>query len=122
MSLQISTRKSGGVTIVDLKGRATIGDDSDLLQRGLRELTSGGEQNLLLNLADLTQVDSTGIGTIAATFVSVSRQGGALKLLCPRGRVRIVLDALQWFNHIQTFEDEAGALASFQVDKRAVGV
>jgi anti-sigma B factor antagonist len=119
VSLQISTRKSAGVTIVDLKGRATIGADNDLLQSGLRELIAGGERNLLLNLAALTQLDSTGIGTIAAAVANVSRQGGALKLLRPRGRVRLVLDALRWFDRIPTFEDEAGALASFQSDKRS---
>ncbi len=68
-------------------------------------------------------MDSAGIGTIAATFVSVSRQGGTLKLLRPRGRVRTALDALKWFDYIQTFEDEAQAqaLASFQLDKRSAG-
>jgi anti-sigma B factor antagonist len=118
VGLQISTRKSAGVTIVDLKGKATLGADNDLLQSSLRELTAGGERNLLLNLADLTQVDSSGIGTIAATFVSVSRQGGTLKLLCPRGRVRTALDVLKWFDCIR-FEDEAEALASFQSNKRS---
>ena len=121
MGLQISTRKSAGVTIVDLKGKATRGADNDLLQSSLRKLTAGGERNLLLNLVDLTQVDSAGIGTIAATFFSVSRQGGTLKLLRPRGRVRTALDALKWFDYIQTFEDEAEALASFQLDKRSAG-
>jgi anti-sigma B factor antagonist len=121
VSLQISTRKSGGVTIVDLEGKATIGADNDLLQGSLRRLTAGGERNLLLNLAKLTQVDSAGIGTIAATFVSVSRQSGTLKLLRPGGRVRAALDALKWFDYIQTFEDEAEALASFQMDKRSAG-
>jgi anti-sigma B factor antagonist len=121
VSLQISTRKSAGVTIVDLKGKATLGADNDLLASSLRKLTAGGERNLLLNLADLTQVDSASIGTIAATFVSVGRQGGILKLLRPRGRVRTALDALKWSDYLQTFEDEAQALASFQLDKRSAG-
>lgn len=119
MSLQISTRESAGVIIVDLEGKATIGPGNDLLNTNLRKLVAGGARNLLLNLADLTQVDSSGIGTIAGTFVSVSRQGGALKLLRPRGRVRTALDAMKWFDYIQTFEDEAEALASFQSENRS---
>lgn len=119
MGLQISTRKSAGVTIVDLEGKATLGADNDLLDSGLRRLAAGGDRNLLLNLADLTQVDNSGIGTIAATFASVSRHGGTLKLLRPRGRVRTALDVLKWFDYIQTFEDEAEALDSFQSNTRS---
>jgi len=116
VGLQISTRESAGVTIVDLEGKATIGADNDLLNDRLRKLVANGMRNLLLNLEELTQVDSSGIGTIAGTFVSVSRQGGTLKLLCPRGRVRVALDVMKWFEYIPTFEDEAQALASFHLD------
>ena len=96
MSLQISIREAAGVTIVDLEGKATIGPDNDLLNSNLRKLVVNGARNLLLNLEDLTQVDSSSIGTIAGTFVSVSRQGGTLKLLHPRGRVRAALDVMKW--------------------------
>ena len=116
MSLQISIRESDGVTIVDLKGKATIGVNNDLLNSELRKLVARGMRNLLLNLEELTQVDSSGIGTIAGTFVSVSRQGGTLKLLRPRGRVRVALEAMKWSDYISTFEDEAQALASFRLD------
>ena len=113
MDLQISIRESAGVTIVDLKGKATIGDDNDLLSSELRKLVANGVRNLLLNLADLTQVDSSSIGTIAATFVSLSRQGGSLKLLRPRDRVQAALGATRLLDHIPTFEDETQALLSF---------
>lgn len=121
MSLQISTRESTGVTIVDLEGKATIGADNDTLNSRLRTVIAGGARNLLLNLAELTQVDSAGIGSIAAAFVSVSRQGGSLKLLRPRGRVRSALDALKWFDYIPTFEDESEALASFDLGAHSAG-
>ena len=99
---------------MDLKGKATIGDDNDLLNSNLRKPVANGARNLLLNLVDLTQVDSSSVGTIAATFVSLSRQGGSPKLLCPRGRVREALDVMHWFDHIPTFEDETQALVSFR--------
>jgi anti-sigma B factor antagonist len=113
--------QTDAVTIVDLKGKATIGIDNDLLNSELRKLVGKGMRNLLLNLEELTQVDSSSIGTIAGTFVSVSRQGGTLKLLRPRGRVRVALEVMKWSDYISTFEDEAQALASFRLDAHSSG-
>jgi anti-sigma B factor antagonist len=113
VSLQISVRESAGITIVDLEGRATIGADNDLLSSNLRNLIASGARNLLLNLVDLTQVDSSSIGTIAGTFVSLGRQGGSLRLLRPRGRVLAALRVMRLLESIPTFEDEDEALASF---------
>lgn len=121
MDLQISIRESAGVTIVDLKGKATIGDDNDRLNSNLRKLVDNGARNVLLNLVDLTQVDSSSIGTIAATFVSLSRQGGSLKLLRPRDRVMTALVATRLLDHIPTFEDETQALVSFQPQGHSAG-
>jgi len=114
VDLQISIRESGDVTILDLQGRATIGDDSDLLSGYLQRLVANGTQKLLLNLANVTQLDSWGISAIIGTHVSLSRQGGSVKLLCPGGRVRAVLRVIRLPDIIPTFEDEAEALASFR--------
>jgi anti-sigma B factor antagonist len=114
VGLQISIRVSGDVTILDLRGRATIGADSELLSSHLRELLANGVRKLLLNLADLTQLDSSGISTIARSYVSLRRQGGDLKLLRPRGRVLMVLKVLHLLDIIPSFGDETQALASFQ--------
>jgi anti-sigma B factor antagonist len=114
VGLQISIRESGDVTILDLQGRATIGADSDLLSSHLQKLVANGVRKLLLNLADVTQVDSSSIGTIAGTYVSLSRQGGSLKLLRPCGRVQVVLGVMRLLDIIPTFEDETQALASFR--------
>ncbi len=114
MDLQISIRESDDVTILDLRGRATIGADSELLSSHLRELVAKGVRKLLLNLADLTQVDSSGVSTVVRTYVSLRRQGGDLKLLRPCGRVLIVLRVIQLLDIIPSFEDETQALASFR--------
>jgi anti-anti-sigma factor len=114
VGLQISTRESGDVTILDLRGRATLGDDSDLLVGHLNKLVATGVLKLLLNLADLTQLDSSGISAIVGTYVSLSRKAGSLKLLSPRGRVRAVLRVVHLPEIIPTFEDETQALASFR--------
>ena len=112
--LQISIRESGDVTIVDLRGRATIGDGRYLLSVHLGKLVAKGVRKLLLNLADLMQLDSSGISPAIGTYVSLSRQGGSLKLVCPRGRVQDVLRVMRVADSIPTFEDETQALASFQ--------
>ena len=114
MRLQISTRESGDVTILDLRGRATIGVDTDLLLSYLNKLIANSQSKLLLNLADLTQLDSSGISAIVGTFVSLQRQAGSLKLLRPCGQVRTVLCVVRLAEVIPTFEDEAEALASFR--------
>ena len=121
MSLQISIRESDGVTIVDLKGKATIGDDNDLLNSNLRKLVASGVRNLLLNLVDLTQVDSSSIATITSMFVGLRRQGGSLKLLRPRGRVQTALGVIHLLDRIPTFEDETEALVSFRPHSHSAG-
>jgi anti-sigma B factor antagonist len=112
--LQIATRISGDVTIVNLQGKAIIGPNTDLLSRHLRKLAANGVRKLLLNLADLEQVDSSGIAAILGTYASLLREGGSLKLLRPTDRVREVLVVMRLLNIIPTFEDEVEALASFR--------
>jgi anti-anti-sigma factor len=115
VGLQISIRESADVTILDLRGRSTIdGGESELLSKHLRKLVANGARKVLLNLVGLSQVDSSGVGTIVATYVSLKRKGGELKLLCPRGRVLEVLTLFHLLDNIPSFEDEAEALNSFQ--------
>ena len=116
MGLAISIREIDDVTVLDLRGRSTIDDgSSELLSSQLRKLVANGVRKLLLNLVNLTQVDSSGISIVVGTYVSLKRQGGDLKLLCPYGRVLEVLTVFHLLNTIPTFEDEAQALASFRL-------
>ena len=115
VGLQISIRESGDVTILDLRGRSTIDSgESKLLSSRLEELLANGVRNLLLNLTDLSQIDSSGLNVIIGTYVSLRGLGGDLRLLCPRGRVLEVLTVLRLPDVIPSFEDEARALASFR--------
>jgi anti-sigma B factor antagonist len=114
MSLQVLIRESADVTILDLQGRATIGRGNDLLSGHLRKLIADGTPKVLLNLAGLTQVDSSSLSTIVRTFVSLGRKSGGLKLLKPRGSVKLVLETLHLLEIIPSFEDEARAVASFR--------
>ena len=114
MGLQISTRESGDVTILDLHGRVTIGADSELLRNRLKELVTHGFRKLLLNLADVNQVDSHGLSVIVETSASLQDQGGSLKFLRPSGRVLAVLQVTHVLEIIPSFDDETQARASFQ--------
>lgn len=114
MSLHISIREFGDVTIWDLRGKSTIGGgESELLSAHLRELVAKGASKLLLNMGDLAQVDSSGVSVIVQTYVSLKRRGGDLKLLRPGGRVLQVLTVLHLLDIVPSFDDEAQALASF---------
>ena len=113
MGLEFTIRDVGDVTIVDLRGRATIGSGNDALNDQLRNLVNSGARKLLLNLEQVTHLDSSSIGTIVRIFVSLRRQGGSLKLLNPRGKVQMVLQVTHLMAAIPTFEDEAQVLTSF---------
>ena len=115
MGLQISTREASEVTILDLRGRATMGGgESELLDSHLKKVVAGSARNLLLNLKELTHVDSSGVGMIVGTCVSLRRKGGDLKLLGAHDGVLKVLTVFHLFDVIQSFDDEARAVASFR--------
>jgi len=115
VGLTISTRESDDVTILDLRGRSTIdAGESELLDSHLQKLVAKGVRKLLLNLTELTHVDSSSLSIIVATCVSLRRQGGDLRVLRPSGHVLEVFTVLRLLEAISSFDDEAQALASFR--------
>jgi anti-anti-sigma factor len=113
VSLQISIRETGDVAIFDLRGRWTIGDgENELLKAHLQELVANGVRKFLLNLADLTQIDSSGVSSIVKTYRSLRGRGCELRLLRPNGHVLEVFRALHLLQLIPSFEDENLAVAS----------
>lgn len=114
VGLQATIRNSGDVAILDLKGRALVGPENDRLASELQQLIQSGPRKLLVNLAGLTQVDSSGVSTLVRAFVSLRQSGGSLKLLGAGGRVLEVLAMTRLLDAIPNFDDEAAALASFR--------
>jgi anti-anti-sigma factor len=114
MGLQISLRHVADVVVVDLQGKATIGHANDILNKQLRQLIDDGTDKILVNLADVTQLDSSSIGTIVRAFISLKHRGASLKLLRPRGNVRMVLETVHLLDVIPSIEDEAQGIASFR--------
>lgn len=114
MSLDVSIRDIGNVRILDVRGRATLGEGSDRLHRELRSLIASGWRKVLVNLAEVQQIDSSGISALVRNCTNLVRSGGSLKLVCPPGRVRDALEVTRLLSVIPAFNDEPAALASFQ--------
>ena len=113
MSVTIEYRLSGDVTILDVAGKITLGDGSVVLREKVKELVAGGNKKVLLNLGNVTYIDSSGIGELVAAFTSVSNSGGALKLLHLTKRVQDLLQITKLYTVFEVHDDEAKAIASF---------
>ena len=113
MSLYLTPINVGEVTVVDAAGRITLGENTKSFRDMIRDLTAGGRKNILLNLADVTYVDSSGIGELIAAFTNVKHQGGAVKLLNPTKRVCDLLHITKIYTIFEVFEDRNAAMSSF---------
>lgn len=113
MSVKLSTRQVGKVTILDLAGRISLGEGSSVLRDTLRRLIENGQTQILVNLADVNYIDSSGIGELVAGFTSVGSHGGQLKLLNLTKRVKDLLQITKLYTVFEVFDDEAAALHSF---------
>ena len=113
MSMKISTRQVDGVTILDLSGRITLGEGSVQLRDAVRDLLSKGQKYILLNLAEVNYIDSSGIGELVSAFTTVRNQGGELKLLKLTKKVHDLLQITKLYTVFDVKDDEAQAIASF---------
>jgi anti-sigma B factor antagonist len=113
-NLNTSTRQVGGVTILDLSGRITLGEASVVVRDVINNLMSKGNKKILLNLAEVNYIDSSGIGVLVSSFTSVRNQGGELKLLNMSKRIRDLLQITKLYSLFDVKDDEATAVASFR--------
>ncbi|HEU4710234.1 MAG TPA: STAS domain-containing protein [Pyrinomonadaceae bacterium] len=112
--LDVKERQAGDVTILDMSGEVRIGDSSVAFRDVVRKLTADGKNKILLNLAGVNYVDSSGIGELIANYTTVSRQGGQLKLLNLTDRIQNLLVITKLLTVFDSYEDEGEALKSFQ--------
>jgi len=113
VSVKLTTRQVGDVTVIDVAGRITLGEGSSALREALRDLVGKNQKKILLNLGDVTYIDSSGIGELVSGFTTVTNSGGALKLLNLNKRVKDLLQITKLYTVFDVHEDEAGAIRSF---------
>ena len=113
MSIKVSTRHVDGVTILDLSGRITLGEGSVVLRDAIRDLVTKGDKNILLNLGDVSYIDSSGIGELVSAFTSVKNNGGELKLLNLTKKVHDLLQITKLYTVFDVKDDETTAVGSF---------
>ena len=113
MSLQATHRDAGQVTVVDLSGRIVLGDGSALLRKTIRGLLDDQRKLILLNLADVDYIDSSGIGELVSGYTAVKNQSGDLKLLHLTKKVRDLLQITKLYTVFDVFTDESTAVRSF---------
>ena len=113
MSLKATSREIGGVTVVDLDGRITLGDESALLRDLILEKINSGHKMLLLNLAGVNYIDSTGLGELVSGYRLVKAQNGELKLMNLNKRVSDLLQITKLYAVFDIHNDEVKAVASF---------
>jgi len=113
VSAKLSPRQVGDVTVIDVSGRITLGEGSSNLREGIRDLLARGNRKILLNLGDVSYIDSSGIGELVSAFTSVANQGGKLRLLNLTKRVRDLLQITKLYTVFEVYDDEAAAVRSF---------
>ncbi len=111
--MQIDERSAGDVTVLDLKGRMTMGEGDELLKDKVNSLILQGRKKLVLNLADVPYVDSAGLGEIVRTYTTVTKQGGSLKLANLTKRITDLLSITKLLTVFDTYDSEADAVRSF---------
>jgi anti-sigma B factor antagonist len=113
MSAKLNTRQVGDVTVIDISGRITLGEGSSVIRDEMHVLTGKGNKKVLLNLGDVTYIDSSGIGELVSGYTTMTNAGGTLKLLNLTKRVKDLLQITKLYTVFDVYEDEAHAVRSF---------
>jgi anti-sigma B factor antagonist len=111
--MKVNTRQVDGITVLDLSGRITLGEGSVQLRDAVRDLLAKGSKLILLNLADVNYIDSSGIGELVSAYTTVRNQGGELKLLNLTKKVHDLLQITKLYTVFDVKDDEASAIASY---------
>jgi len=113
VSVKLTARQVGDVTVIDASGRITLGEGSTAFREKIKELASSGSKKVLVNLAEISYIDSSGIGELVSGFTTITNSGGQLKLLNLGKRLQDLLQITKLYTVFETFDDEAAAIRSF---------
>jgi anti-sigma B factor antagonist len=114
VALTIASREVDGVAVLDLNGRITLGEGSVQLRDAIREMISKGQTRILLNLAEVNYIDSSGLGELVSAYTTAKNQGATLKLLKLSKKVHDLLQLTKLYTVFDVSDDEASAIASFK--------
>ena len=112
--LNINERQAGDVTVLDMSGKITIGEGSVALRTAVRRLLEEGKKRILLNLAQVSYIDSSGIGVLGSSYTAIGKAGGQLKLLNLTQKLQDLLTITKLLTVFDVYESEADALNSFK--------
>src|SRR6266699_578199 len=116
--MDIVERTVSDVTVLDLKGKMTLGEGDELLKDKINSLIQQGRRKVVLNLEDVPYIDSAGLGEIVRTYTTISRQGGSLKLLNLTKRISDLLSITKLLTVFDTYDSEADAVRSFSASAK----
>jgi anti-sigma B factor antagonist len=114
VSFKATARDIRGITVVDVSGRITLGEGSAMLREMVKDMTGKGQIKIVLNLGDVTYIDSSGIGELVSGFTTVKNHGGELKLLNLTKKVHDLLQITKLYTVFDVHNDETSALGSFR--------
>jgi anti-sigma B factor antagonist len=112
--LNMRERQAGDITVLDMDGRITIGEGSVALRSAIRRLLEEGKKNILLNLAGVGYIDSSGIGELVSSYTAINKEGGQLKLLSLTAKLRDLLTITKLLTVFDHYESESDALSNFK--------
>jgi anti-sigma B factor antagonist len=115
--VEITERRFGDVTVLDLRGKILIGEGNDVLREKIAKLVAAGRKKIVLCLTDVPYVDSAGAGEIVRSFDQALRAGGALKLLTMSQKVRALFELVKLIPAFEFYENEMAAVGSFSRKK-----
>ncbi len=113
MSLKIDIRETADAAILDISGRITLGEGLVELRDSIREALAGDQKNILLNLAEVGYIDSSGLGQLIGSYATVTKGGGQMKLLNLQKRVNDLMQITKLLTVFEAYTEERAALASF---------
>ncbi len=111
--MSIPSRQRDGVTILEPKGKITIGIGDVALRNAVHDALNGGSKQILINLSGVTTMDSSGIGELVSTYTTVTNRGGKLKLLHLPPKIQDIMQVTQLITVFEVFDDEDEAVRSF---------
>ncbi len=113
MALRMTDRDVSGVDVIDIEGRIVLGEESNSFREKVKSLLAAGKKKIVLNLAQVSYIDSAGLGTLVATFHSARSQGATLKLTNLGSKFKEVLQVTMLMTVFDTYDSEAAAIQSF---------